>query len=83
MNDNDIFKRVCSIIANVLGVDEDEITQETTFDDDLGADSLDIAQIVMDIEDEFDIHVDENEITKITTVGEAVEMIEKAEEGTK
>ena len=51
------FKKLCDIIADVLGIDPEEITMDTTFDDDLGADSLDIASIIMAIEDEYDISV--------------------------
>ena len=49
------FKKLCAIIADVLGIDPDEITMDTTFDDDLGADSLDVASIIMGIEDEYDV----------------------------
>ena len=59
---------------------EDDITPETTFVDDLGADSLDIFQIIMGIEEEFDIEIDNEEAEKITTVQDAVEQIKKAVE---
>ena len=61
-------------------MDEEEITMETTFVDDLGADSLDIFQIIMGIEEEFDIEIDNEEAEKITTVQDAVEQIKKAVE---
>lgn len=59
---------------------KDDITPETTFVDDLGADSLDIFQIIMGIEEEFDIEIDNEEAEKITTVQDAVEQIKKAVE---
>ena len=67
-----------SIIAEVLNVDPDEITMETTFTDDLGADSLDLFQIIMGLEEEFDIEIPAESAEDITTVEEAVEMIKKA-----
>ena len=75
------FKKLCAIIADVLGVDEGEITRDSTFEDDLGADSLDVAQIIMGIEEEFGIEADLDKINKITTVGEALDLIRSAMEG--
>ena len=72
------LEKLKKIIASVLNVDEDEITPETTFIDDLGADSLDLFQIVMGIEVEFGIEVPVEEAEKITTVEAAVEMIKTA-----
>jgi len=72
------FEKLKKVIAEVLNVDPDEITMETTFMDDLGADSLDIFQIVMGIEEEFDIEIPTEKAEKITTVEEAVEMIKSA-----
>ena len=74
------FEKLQAIIADVLNVPKDDITQETTFVDDLGADSLDIFQIIMGIEEEFDIEIDNEEAEKITTVQDAVEQIKKAVE---
>ena len=74
------FKKLQAIIADVLNVPKDDITPETTFVDDLGADSLDIFQIIMGIEEEFDIEIDNEEAEKITTVQDAVEQIKKAVE---
>lgn len=68
----DVLKKV---IADVLSVDKDEITMETTFIDDLGADSLDVFQIIMGIEDELKIEVDTEKAESIVTVGDAVELI--------
>ena len=72
------FEKLKHIIADVLNVDEEEITMETTFVDDLGADSLDIFQIVMGIEEEFDIEIANEEVEKIATVADAVERIKTA-----
>ena len=72
------FKKLCSIIVDVLGVDESEIDVDTTFIDDLGADSLDVAQIIMGIEEEFDVEVDSEVASKVTTVGQAYELIKNA-----
>ena len=74
MNEFEILKRV---IAEVLNVDKDEITKDTTFIDDLGADSLDVFQIIMGVEEELDIEVDNDEAEKIVTVGDAVNLIKK------
>lgn len=74
------FGKLQAIIADVLNVPKDDITPETTFVDDLGADSLDIFQIIMGIEEEFDIEIDNEEAEKITTVQDAVEQIKKAVE---
>ena len=72
------FEKLKSIIAEVLNVDPDEITTETTFTDDLGADSLDVYQIIMGIEDAFDIKIDEETAESITTVGQAADLIKDA-----
>lgn len=72
------FEKLKSIIAEVLSVDVEEITSDTTFVDDLGADSLDIYQIIIGIESEFDIEIDNDAAENITTVGDAVEEIKKA-----
>ena len=74
------FEKLQAIIADVLNVPKDDITPETTVVDDLGADSLDIFQIIMGIEEEFDIEIDNEEAEKITTVQDAVEQIKKAVE---
>ena len=65
-------------ISEVLNVDAEEITMDTTFLDDLGADSLDVFQIIMGIEEEFDIEIPAEKAEKITTVEEAVELIKAA-----
>lgn len=72
------FEKLRDIIVEVLNVDENEFTMESTFIDDLGADSLDVFQIIMGIEEEFDIEIPNEEAEKIVTVGDAVEQIKKA-----
>lgn len=72
------FEKLKKIIAEVLNVDPDEITMETTFQDDLGADSLDVYQIIMGIEEEFDIVIPAETAEQVTTVEDAVEMIKNA-----
>ncbi|HAL59768.1 MAG: acyl carrier protein [Sarcina sp.] len=72
------FEKLVSIIVDVLGVDAEEITPDTTFVDDLGADSLDVAQIIMGIEEEFDVTVDQDVASNVTTVGQALELIKNA-----
>ena len=71
------FEKLKKIIAEVLNVDPDEITMETTFQDDLGADSLDVYQIIMGIEEEFDIEIPDEDIEKIHTVGELAHYLEE------
>ena len=73
------FEKLKKIIAEVLNVDPDEITMETTFQDDLGADSLDVYQTIMGIEEEFDIEIPAETAEQVTTVEDAVEMIKNAE----
>ena len=72
------FEKLKKIIAEVLNVDPDEITMETTFQDDLGADSLYVYQIIMGIEEEFDIEIPAETAEQVTTVEDAVEMIKNA-----
>ena len=72
------FEKLQGIIAEVLNIDVDEIRQDSTFIDDLGADSLDIFQIIMGIEEEFDIEIPQDIAEKITTVGDALEQTKVA-----
>ena len=74
------FEKLQEIIADVLNVDPNEVTMETTFADDLGADSLDVFQIIMGIEEEFDIEIDNEEAEKIKTVQDAADQIRKVVE---
>lgn len=69
------LEKIKAIIAEVLNIDADSITEDTTFVDDLGADSLDIFQIIMGIEEEYDIELDNESVEQIQTVGDAVETI--------
>ena len=75
------LEKLKKVIADVLNVDPEEITMETTFMDDLGADSLDIFQIIMAIEEEFDIEIPAEKAEKISNVEEAVELIKSAVNG--
>ena len=72
------FEKLQKIIAEVLNLSEEEIRPDSTFVDDLGADSLDVFQIIMGIEEEFDIEIDNEEAEKITTVQDAVDQIKKS-----
>lgn len=72
------FEKLQQIIAEVLNVEPDEITIDTTFVDDLGADSLDVFQIIMGIEEEFDIEIPNEAAESIVTVADAVEQIKNA-----
>lgn len=72
------FEKLQQIIAEVLNVEPDEITMDTTFVDDLGADSLDVFQIIMGIEEEFDIEIPNEAAESIVAVADAVEQIKNA-----
>lgn len=72
------FEKIKKIIVEVLNVEEKDITMDTTFIDDLGADSFDVFQIIMGLDEEFDIEIPNEEAEKIVTVGDAVEQIKKA-----
>ena len=74
---SDVAAKVKEIIVKQLGVNEDEVTSEASFIDDLGADSLDIVELVMALEEEFGIEIPDEEAEKIQTVGQAVDYIEK------
>jgi len=69
------LEKIKAIIAEVLNIDADSVTADTTFVDDLGADSLDIFQIIMGIEEEYDIELENEAVEQIQTVGDAVEAI--------
>ncbi|HHW91184.1 MAG TPA: acyl carrier protein [Firmicutes bacterium] len=71
----DYFAKVKEIVAEQLGIDEDEIKLESSFIDALGADSLDIVELVMALEEEFDLEIPDAEAEKIVTVGDAVEYL--------
>jgi acyl carrier protein len=72
-----IKEKVKGIITSQLGVSESEITNEATFIEDLGADSLDTVELVMQFEEEFDIEIPDEDAEKLTTVGKAIEYLEE------
>ena len=78
MTMEDIFKTMQDLIAEQFAIDADEISMDSSFVDDLGADSLDVFQIIMGIEEEFDIEIPAESAEQVTTVEEAVEMIKNA-----
>ena len=69
------LEKIKAIIAEVLNIDADSVTADTTFVDDLGADSLDIFQIIMGIEEEYDIELENEAVEQIQTVGDAIEAL--------
>ena len=73
-----VLEKIKAILSEQFSVEESEITAETLLEDDLGADSLDIFQIIMGLEEEFDIEIANEEAEKIVTVGDAVEQIKNA-----
>jgi acyl carrier protein len=73
----DIFAKVKEIVVEQLGVDEEEVSEQASFVDDLGADSLDIVELVMALEEEFDLEIPDEDAEKITTVGDAVNYIKE------
>ena len=72
------FEKLQAIIAELLNIEPEEVTMQSTFVDDLGADSLDIFQIIMGIEEEFDIEIPNEAAEQIVTVGDAIEQIKNA-----
>jgi acyl carrier protein len=74
-----VSERVIDIVAEQLGVDKEKVKPETSFVNDLGADSLDTVELVMELEEEFDINIPDEAAEKIQTVGEAIGFIEKAQ----
>lgn len=75
-----VKERVIEIVAEQLGVNKDQISSETSFVNDLGADSLDTVELVMELEEEFDINIPDDSAEKIQTVGQAIEYIEKLQQ---
>ena len=73
---SDITSRVKAIIVDKLGVDESQVTPEATFTNDLGADSLDTVELIMELEKEFNITIPDDQAEKITTVGDAISYVE-------
>ena len=76
----DIFNRVKKVTVEELGVKEEEVTLEASFTEDLGADSLDVVELVMAFEDEFGIEIPDDEVSEIKTVGNAVDYISKKQD---
>ncbi len=74
---DDILNKVKEIIVNKLGVDEDQVTQEASFTNDLGADSLDTVELVMEFEKAFNIQIPDEDAEKIATVGDAVKYLQE------
>ena len=75
-----VEERVISIVSDQLGVDKEKVKIETSFVNDLGADSLDTVELVMELEEEFDLNIPDDAAEKIQTVGQAIKFIEEAEE---
>jgi acyl carrier protein len=71
----DVLERVTKIIVDRLGVEESQVSLEANFKEDLGADSLDVVELVMELEDEFDMEISDDDAEKIATVGDAVNYI--------
>ncbi|QDI90552.1 acyl carrier protein [Salicibibacter halophilus] len=76
MAEEETLERVKKIVVDRLGVEESEVIKEATFKDDLGADSLDVVELVMELEDEFDMEISDEEAEKISTVADVVNYIE-------
>jgi acyl carrier protein len=77
MNSEEVFEKVKGIIVNQLGVQESSVTLEASFIDDLGADSLDIVELVMALEEEFDMEIPDEDAEKVVTVGDVVDYIKE------
>ena len=77
---DDITQRVKELVAERMGVEEDQITEDTHFVNDLQSDSLDMAELVIDLEEEFDMSISDEEAQEIETVGQAIEYINEHQE---
>ncbi|HMA59234.1 MAG TPA: acyl carrier protein [Halanaerobiales bacterium] len=72
----DVFDRIVKVVSEELAISEDEITEDASFIDDLGADSLDVVELIMALEEEFDIEIPDEDAEEIATVSDAVDYIE-------
>ena len=77
MLEKEIFQKLKSIVVEQLGVNDENVTMEATFVDDLAADSLDIVELVMNIDEEFDLEIPDSDTEKIVTIGDVVKYIEE------
>ncbi len=75
MERNELLQKVKEIVADKLSISEDQVTEEASFIDDLGADSLDTVELVMALEDEFDMDIPDEDAEKLTTVGKAMQYV--------
>ncbi len=80
MNEQEIFEKVKKLIVENLGAEEEAVTKEASFIDDLAADSLDIVELIMSLEEEFDLEIPDTEAENIKTVGDVVDYIKKGKE---
>ena len=72
-----MFEEIRNIVCSILSLDESEVTEESNFIDDFGADSIDIVQMVVEIEHKFEVLIDEDDIVGVKTVGDAVRLVER------